>query len=285
LSYAPKGKLPAGVCLIIIGTEGTLPGTAAPAGVGALEKQGPAGKLSTAPAGADRKATDAAKENATINGRTLPKPLNAPPTPKPIAAVPPQKAALRMRRHIPPPRRRPILLQPRHVRRRNPLRRPIRIIPRRSRRSDRRLRSAGFMRARIDSMTKMVSAAVFAVTVVASVMWDLRSGRHACSPGRRRRRRCGCIGHGGGGSRACGVVLGRSRYCTYRLLAARRDREQFRVAFVDQIAEQPIVKAELPALVDLIITRPMASAGVIAAQATAAKLGLRKMTGRGRRRV
>ena len=68
----------------------TLPGTTAPA---ALEKQGPAGKLSTAPAGADRKATDAGKENATINGRTLPKPLNAPPTPKPIAAVPPQKAA------------------------------------------------------------------------------------------------------------------------------------------------------------------------------------------------
>ncbi|MGO9720230.1 MAG: hypothetical protein ACLPOA_06505, partial [Methylocella sp.] len=25
LSYAPKGKLPAGVCLIIIGTEGRLP--------------------------------------------------------------------------------------------------------------------------------------------------------------------------------------------------------------------------------------------------------------------
>ena len=70
-----------------------LPGTAPPAGIGALEKKEPAGKLSTAPVGAHRKATDAGKENATINGGTPPKPLNTPPTPKPIAAVPPPKAA------------------------------------------------------------------------------------------------------------------------------------------------------------------------------------------------
>jgi len=55
----PAGKLstaPAGADRKGVAEPGTtLPGTAAPAGVGALEKQGPAGKLSTAPAGADRK--------------------------------------------------------------------------------------------------------------------------------------------------------------------------------------------------------------------------------------
>ena len=72
----------------------TRPATAAPAGVGALDKQEPAGKLATVPARADRKATDAGKENATTNGGTAPKPLNAPPIlSKPIAAVPAQKAA------------------------------------------------------------------------------------------------------------------------------------------------------------------------------------------------
>ena len=89
----PAGKLsvPAGADRKGIAEPSpTLPGTTAAAGVGALEKQG-AGLA----AGADRKATDAGKENATINGGTPPKPLNAPPpTPsKPVAVVPPQKAA------------------------------------------------------------------------------------------------------------------------------------------------------------------------------------------------
>jgi hypothetical protein len=49
----------------------------------------PAAKLSTAPVGVGRKATDAGKENT----RTPPKPLNAPLTPKPIAAIPPPPKA------------------------------------------------------------------------------------------------------------------------------------------------------------------------------------------------
>ncbi len=52
----------------------------------------PAGNLSSTPV-APHKATSAGKENAPINGGTLPKPLNTPPAPHPVATVPPPKAA------------------------------------------------------------------------------------------------------------------------------------------------------------------------------------------------